>query len=112
MRAQPVLSSELESWLSQAFHQARNAHHEFLTVEHLLLAILDTPTVREALEECGADLEQLGAHLRQYVAANTLRRVPMPGEQHSAQTHPGFQRVLQRAGITPVAVVNAPVALD
>jgi ATP-dependent Clp protease ATP-binding subunit ClpA len=92
-----VLSSELESYLNQAFHQARSAHHEFLTVEHLLLAILDTPRVREVLIECGADPHQLGADLRQHVAANTLRWVPVPGEEHSAHPQLGFQRVLQRA---------------
>jgi ATP-dependent Clp protease ATP-binding subunit ClpA len=92
-----VLSSEFESCLNQAFHQARSAHHEFLTVEHLLLAILDTPRVREVLKGCGADLDQLGADLRQHVAANTLRWVPVPGEEHSVQPQLGFQRVLQRA---------------
>jgi ATP-dependent Clp protease ATP-binding subunit ClpA len=92
-----MLSSELEACLNQAFHQARSAHHEFLTTEHLLLAILDAPTVREVLKGCGADLDQLGMDLQQHVAANTLRRVPVPGEEHSAQPQLGFQRVLQRA---------------
>jgi ATP-dependent Clp protease ATP-binding subunit ClpA len=92
-----VFSSELESCLSQAFHQARSAHHEFLTVEHLLLAIIDTPTVREILKGSGADLDQLGADLRHHVAANTLRRVPAPGEDYSVQPQLGFQRALQRA---------------
>ncbi len=54
-----MLSSELEFCLNQAFHQARSARHEFLTVEHLLLAILDAPKVREVLEGCGADLDVL-----------------------------------------------------
>ena len=49
-----MLSSELENCLNQAFAQAREARHEFLTVEHLLLAMLDTPRVREVLEGCGA----------------------------------------------------------
>jgi len=92
-----VLSSELKSCLDQAFRHAGSAHHEFLTVEHLLLAILDTPTVREALNGCGVDLDRLGANLRQHVAATTLRRVPVPGEEHSVQPQLGFQRVLQRA---------------
>lgn len=62
-----------------------------------MLAILDTPRVREVLKGCGADLDQLGADLRQHVAANTLRWVPVPGEEHSVQPQLGFQRVLQRA---------------
>jgi ATP-dependent Clp protease ATP-binding subunit ClpA len=94
-----MFSSELESCLNQAFHQARSAHREFLTVEHLLLAIIDTPTVREVLKGCGAEPDQLGADLRHHVAANTLRRVPAPGEDYSVQPQLGFQRVLQRAVI-------------
>jgi ATP-dependent Clp protease ATP-binding subunit ClpA len=86
-----VLSSEIEACLDQAFHHAGSAHHEFLTVEHLLLAILDTPAVRGALNGCGVDLDQFGSNLRQHVAATTLRRVPVPGEEHSAQPQLGFQ---------------------
>jgi len=52
-----VLSSELEFCLNQAFHQARSARHEFLTVEHLLLAILDAPKVREVLSGCRGCVE-------------------------------------------------------
>jgi ATP-dependent Clp protease ATP-binding subunit ClpA len=92
-----LLSSELESCLHQAFHEARSAHHEFLTVEHLLLAILRAAAVRAALKGCGADIDQLGADLRRRVAVNTLRWVPMPGEEHSAQPDLGFHRVLRRA---------------
>lgn len=113
-----MLSSEFESCLNQAFHQARSAHHEFLTVEHLLLAILDTPTVCEVLKECGADLDQLGADLRQHIAANTLRRVPVPGEEYSVQPQLDLQRVLQRAvfhvkssGKNEVGVDNVLVAI-
>ena len=118
MRAKRVLSKELESCLNQAFGQARSAHHEFLTVEHLLLAILDTPTVREMLKGCGADLDQLGSDLQQHVAANNLLRVPVPGEEHSVQPQLGFQRVLQRAvyhvqssGMNEVGVANVLVAI-
>jgi ATP-dependent Clp protease ATP-binding subunit ClpA len=112
------MSSELESCLHQSFHQARSAHHEFLTDEHLLLAILDAPTVREVLKGCGADLDQLSADLRRYVADNTLRRVPVPGEEHSVQPQLGFQRVLQRAvfhvkssGKTEVGVIDVLVSI-
>jgi ATP-dependent Clp protease ATP-binding subunit ClpA len=113
-----VLTSELQSCLDQAFHHADCAHHEFLTVEHLLLAILDTPTVREVLKECGADLDQLGADLRQHIAVNTLRRVPEPGEKYSVQPQLDLQRVLQRAvfhvkssGKNEVGVDNVLVAI-
>jgi ATP-dependent Clp protease ATP-binding subunit ClpA len=113
-----VLSSELESCLNAAFHQARSAHHEFLTVEHLLCAILDAPRVSEVLKGCGVDLEQLGADLRRYVAANTLRWVPLPGEKHLVQPQLGFQRVLQRAvfhvqssGNTEVSVIDILVSI-
>ncbi len=54
-----MLSNELEYCLNDAFQQAREARHEYLTVEHLLLAILDAPKVREVLKACGADLLKL-----------------------------------------------------
>ena len=54
VKVRRVLSSELEYCLNDAFQQAREARHEYLTVEHLLLAILDTPKVREVLRACGA----------------------------------------------------------
>jgi ATP-dependent Clp protease ATP-binding subunit ClpA len=54
-----MLSGDLEVCLNQAFQQARSARHEFLTVEHLLLALLDAPKAREVLKGCGADLEPL-----------------------------------------------------
>jgi len=76
------VSSELESCFKQAFHQARSAHHEFLTVEHLLLAILDVPKVREIIKGRGADPVQLGTALQQHIAANNLLWVPLPGEDH------------------------------
>jgi ATP-dependent Clp protease ATP-binding subunit ClpA len=111
-----VLSNELEFCLNQAFHQARTARHEFLTVEHLLLAILDTPKVREVLEGCGADLDRLAADLKQHVETNTPRL--SPAEDREVQPTLGFQRVLQRAvfhvqssGKKEVGVVNVLVAI-
>jgi ATP-dependent Clp protease ATP-binding subunit ClpA len=116
MRAWRVLSSELECCLNQAFHQARGARHELLTVEHLLLAILETPTVREVLGGCGADLDQLGSDLRQHVEAHVPRL--LPGEEREVQSQPGFQRVLQRAvfhvqssGRNEVEVLDVLVAI-
>jgi len=111
-----VLSNELEFCLNQAFHQARNSRHEFLTVEHLLLAILDTPKVREVLEGCGADLERLRTDLKQHIDTNTPRL--SPAEEREVQPTLGFQRVLQRAvfhvqssGKKEVGVVNVLVAI-
>ena len=68
-----MLSSELEFCLNEAFHQAREARHEFLTVEHLLLAILDAPRVREVLRACGADLSRLRDELKQHIDETTPR---------------------------------------
>ena len=111
-----MLSSELEYCLNQAFHQARSARHEFLTVEHLLLAIIDAPKVREVLEGCGADLERLGTDLKHHVETNTPRLAP--SEEREVQPTLGFQRVLQRAvfhvqssGKKEVGVVNVLVAI-
>ena len=58
-----MLSSELEFCLNQAFRQARTLRHEFLTVEHLLLALLDAPKVHEVLQGCGCDLARLASEL-------------------------------------------------
>jgi ATP-dependent Clp protease ATP-binding subunit ClpA len=111
-----VLSSELEYCLNQAFRQARTQRHEFLTVEHLLLALLDTPRVREVLEGCGARLERLSSELREHIANNTPELAG--GEEREVQPTLGFQRVLQRAvfhvqssGKKEVGVINVLVAI-
>ncbi|HTC52313.1 MAG TPA: Clp protease N-terminal domain-containing protein [Steroidobacteraceae bacterium] len=111
-----MLSSELESCLNQAFHQAYIAHHELLSIEHLLLAILDVHQVREVLEGCGANLEHLTDDLQQHAKANTLPLIP--GEHRPVQPHRSVQRVLQRAalhvqasGKTEVGVLNILVAI-
>ena len=90
-----MLSSELEFCLNEAFQAAREARHEFMTVEHLLLAILDTPKVREVLRACGADIAKLKKALEQFIA-ETTPRLPDDDEREVAPTL-GFQRVLQRA---------------
>ena len=68
-----MLSNELEYCLNDAFHQAREARHEYLTVEHLLLAILDTPKVREILRACGADLAKLKQEVKEHIDQSILR---------------------------------------
>ncbi len=111
-----MLSNELEYCLNDAFHQAREARHEYLTVEHLLLAILDTPRVREVLKACGADLAKLKQELKEHLEQST----PKLDESEDTEVQPtlGFQRVLQRAvfhvqssGKKEVGVGNVLVAI-
>jgi ATP-dependent Clp protease ATP-binding subunit ClpA len=111
-----VLSNELEYCLNDAFHQAREARHEYLTVEHLLLAILDTPKVREILKACGVDLAKLKQELKEHLEQST----PKLEEAEDGEVQPtlGFQRVLQRAvfhvqssGKKEVGVGNVLVAI-
>ena len=90
-----MLSQELEFCLNDAFAGAREARHEFMTVEHLLLAIVDTPKVREILKSCGADTAKLKTELKQFID-QTTPRLPT-GEDRDVQPTLGFQRVLQRA---------------
>jgi len=111
-----VLSNELEYCLNDAFHQAREARHEYLTVEHLLLAILDTPKVREILRACGADLAKLKQELKDHLEQSTPRLEE--AEEREVQPTLGFQRVLQRAvfhvqssGKKEVGVANVLVAI-
>jgi ATP-dependent Clp protease ATP-binding subunit ClpA len=111
-----VLSNELEYCLNDAFHQAREARHEYLTVEHLLLAILDTPKVREILKACGADLVKLKQDLKDHLEQSTPKLDE--AEDNEVQPTLGFQRVLQRAvfhvqssGKKEVGVGNVLVAI-
>ncbi len=111
-----MLSNELEYCLNDAFHQAREARHEYLTVEHLLLAILDTPKVREVLRACGADLAKFKQELKEHIEQSTPKLEE--GEEREVQPTLGFQRVLQRAvfhvqssGKKEVGVANVLVAI-
>jgi ATP-dependent Clp protease ATP-binding subunit ClpA len=111
-----VLSNELETCLNAAFQTAREGRHEFLTVEHLLLSIIDTPTVQEVLRASGADPDSLSSELREHIDSSTPR-VPQ-SEEREVQPTLGFQRVLQRAvfhvqssGRKEVGVVNVLVAI-
>jgi ATP-dependent Clp protease ATP-binding subunit ClpA len=90
-----VLSSELEYCLNEAFQKARDARHEYMTVEHLLLSVLDTPRVREILTACGADLTRLQADLQKFVDETTPTLAA--DDEREVQPTLGFQRVLQRA---------------
>ncbi len=90
-----MLSSELDICLTEAFQSAREARHEFVTVEHLLLAIVDTPRVREILRACGADVARLRSDLNDYIDQMTPRL--KQSDEREVQQTLGFQRVLQRA---------------
>jgi ATP-dependent Clp protease ATP-binding subunit ClpA len=111
-----VLSSELEICLNEAFQSAREARHEFMTVEHLLLAIVDTPKVREILRACGADVVRLRKDLKDFIDQTTPRL--KDDDDREVQPTLGFQRVLQRAvfhvqssGKKEVTAANVLVAI-
>jgi ATP-dependent Clp protease ATP-binding subunit ClpA len=90
-----MIAQELEVTLHMAFVAARERRHTVITVEHLLLELLDNPTAGEALRACGADVEAL----RQGLGEHIVRRTPIAsGEgEPDAQPNAGFQRVIQRA---------------
>ncbi|KAA3627243.1 MAG: ATP-dependent Clp protease ATP-binding subunit ClpA [Proteobacteria bacterium] len=90
-----MLSKELELTLNNAFKEAREKKHEFLTVEHLLLALLDNSTATEVLRACGADIEGLRRDLVSFLE-ETSPLIPV-SDQRETQPTLGFQRVLQRA---------------
>ena len=90
-----MLSHELEVTLNLAFKEAREQRHEFMTVEHLLLALIDNPTSNSALRACGADLDELKRDLTAFVH-ETTPLLP-EGDEREIQPTLGFQRVLQRA---------------
>jgi len=90
-----MLSRELEVTLNLAFKDAREQRHEFMTVEHLLLALLDNPTAAKVLRACGADLNELRHELSGFIRDNSP--VLPEGTERDTQPTLGFQRVLQRA---------------
>ncbi len=90
-----MIAQELEVSLHMAFMEARQKRHEFITVEHLLLAMLDNPSATEVLRACMANIEQLRRSLAEFIEKHTPR---VPGDSE-VDTQPtlGFQRVIQRA---------------
>lgn len=90
-----MLSKELEISLDLAFRTARNFRHEFVTVEHLLLGLLNDPEAIEVLRACGADIDILAHSVGHYIGENTP--VAEPKEKWDTQPTLGFRRVLQRA---------------
>jgi len=111
-----MLSSELEFSLNQAFARARENRHEFITVEHLLLALLKATQVAKVLSACGANLDKLGTDLEEFIDQTTPG---LPAEEdRDVQPTLGFQRVLQRAvfhvqssGKKEVTAINVLVAI-
>jgi ATP-dependent Clp protease ATP-binding subunit ClpA len=90
-----MLSSELEFCLNEAFQRARDQRHEFMTVEHLLLALLDIPRVHEILKACNSNITELRRQLTEFIEEQT----PLLPHDDDTEVQPtlGFQRVLQRA---------------
>ena len=90
-----MFSKDLEFTIGQCYKQAREARHEFMTVEHLLLALLDNASAVQVLKACGSDNGRLGQDLRNVITET----VPILPEDDTRDTQPtlGFQRVLQRA---------------
>ena len=90
-----MLNKELEFTLNVAFKEAREKRHEFMTVEHLLLALTQNPAAADVLRACGTNLTKLAKELSEFINDNT----PVLPEDDDRDTQPtlGFQRVLQRA---------------
>ncbi len=91
-----MLSRELEVTLNLAFKDARQKRHELMSVEHLLLSLLDNTSAVSVLGACGADIEKLRAELEEFLEATTPL---IPQNENDRETQPtlGFQRVLQRS---------------
>ncbi|MEZ5461682.1 ATP-dependent Clp protease ATP-binding subunit ClpA [Dokdonella sp.] len=90
-----MFSKDLELTIGQCYKEAREQRHEFMTVEHLLLALLENPSATQVLRACSADLDKLGRDLRSIIA-ETVPVLP-PADERDTQPTLGFQRVLQRA---------------
>ena len=90
-----MIAQELEVSLHMAFMEARQKRHEFITVEHLLLAMLDNPSAADVMRACAADVNSLRQQLSEFIEKHTPQ---LPGEDE-VETQPtlGFQRVIQRA---------------
>ena len=112
-----MLNKELEFTLNLAFKEAKEKRHEFMTVEHLLLSLLDNPAAGHVLQACDANIDSLRRDLVEFIDETTPR---IPDEELDRETQPtlGFQRVLQRAvfhvqsaGKTEVSGANVLAAI-
>ncbi len=95
-RSDDMLNKELEFTLNLAFKEAKDKRHEFMTVEHLLLSLLDNPAAGNVLQACDANVDALRRDLSEFIDETTPR---IPDDELDRETQPtlGFQRVLQRA---------------
>lgn len=91
-----MLSRDLEVTLNLAFKDARAKRHELMSVEHLLLALIDNTAAADVMRACGGDLEKLRSELREFLDATTPL-IPTDDSERETQPTLGFQRVLQRA---------------
>jgi len=89
-----MIAQELEVSLHMAFMDARQKRHEFITVEHLLLAMLDNPTAAEVLRACAVEIEELRKQIGEFIGEHTPK---LSGDDSDTQPTLGFQRVIQRA---------------
>src|SRR6478609_2202040 len=91
-----MLNKELEFTLNLAFKEAKEKRHGFMTVEHLLLSLLDNPSAGNVLQACDANIESLRRDLIEFID-ETTPRIPLDELDRETQPTLGFQRVLQRA---------------
>ena len=90
-----MLDKDLEVTLNTVFNEARDRRHEYVTVEHLLLALLDNNSAAQVLKACGANLNVLHGELSKFIQENSP--LLTEDDEHDTQPTLGFQRVLQRA---------------
>jgi len=91
-----MLSKDLEVTINHAFREAKSKRHEFMTVEHLLLALLDNSTAVDVLQKVGGDIDKLRADLKEFIESTTPL-IPAGDKDRDTTPTLGFQRVLQRA---------------
>ncbi|MGH9763289.1 MAG: Clp protease N-terminal domain-containing protein, partial [Blastocatellia bacterium] len=92
-----MITKELQATLNLAIKEAVTRRHEYLTLEHLLLAILRDPTGSKVIRNCGGDIESLKNELERFLAGK-MEQLPEGGEQPPEYT-PAFHRVLERAAL-------------
>jgi len=103
----PSITTDLQASLRQAIEEARKRRHEYLTLEHLLLALLDNPEVARMLESLGADIDVLRRELQQFLA-EALETLPN-GVHKPPEETPGIQRVLQRAAVHALSAERSSI---
>ena len=97
----PSITPDLQASLRQAIEEARKRRHEYLTLEHLLLALLDNPSAKRMLDKLGVDQQVLRQGLENFLG-EALERLPT-GVTRTPEETPGIQRVLQRAAFHAIS---------